>query len=72
PESLNQKFRKKLQNLLKYEQVIRNQMIYRYSKDKIEAKNTHIKTLKRVSYGYKLFENIKIRIYMINHLIEVK
>lgn len=47
-------------------------MIYPYSNGKIEAKNTHIKTLKRVSYGFKSFENMKIRIYMINHLIEVK
>ncbi|MDT2818129.1 transposase, partial [Vagococcus lutrae] len=27
---------------------------------KIEAKNTHIKTLKRVSYGFKSFENMNI------------
>ncbi len=47
-------------------------MIYPYSNGKIEAKNTHIKTLKRVSYGFKSFETMKIRIYMINHLIEVK
>ena len=72
PESLNEEFRKKLQNLLKYEEGIRNAMIYPYSNGKIEAKNTHIKTLKRVSYGFKSFENMKIRIYMINHLIEVK
>ena len=47
-------------------------IIYPYSNGKIEAKNTHIKTLKRVSYGFKSFETMKIRIYMINHLIEVK
>ncbi|WP_288744924.1 transposase, partial [uncultured Enterococcus sp.] len=72
PESLNEEFRKKLQNLLKYEEGIRNPMIYPYSNGKIEAKNTHIKTLKRVAYGFKSFETMKIRIYMINHLIEVK
>ncbi|MFR6602700.1 MAG: transposase, partial [Enterococcus italicus] len=55
-----------------YEEGIRNAMIYPYSNGKIEAKNTHIKTLNRVSYGFKSFENMKIRIYMINHLIEVK
>ncbi|MCZ1302772.1 transposase, partial [Enterococcus faecium] len=26
-----------------------------YSNGKIEAKNTHIKTMKRVSYGFKNF-----------------
>ncbi len=72
PESLNEEFRKKLQNLLKYEEGIRNAMINPSSNGKIEAKNTHIKTLKRVFYGFKSFENMKIRIYMINHLIEVK
>ena len=38
-------------------------MIYPYSNGKIEAKNTHIKTLKRLSYGFKSFENMKIRIF---------
>ncbi|MGX6973350.1 transposase, partial [Vagococcus lutrae] len=46
--------------------------IYPYSNGKIEAKNTHIKTLKRVSYGFKSFENMKLRIFMMNRLIEVK
>lgn len=72
PETLDQEFRLKLQNLLNYEEGIRNAMIYPYSNGKIEAKNTHIKTLKRVSYGFKSFENMKIRIFMINQLIKVK
>ncbi|MDT2817962.1 transposase, partial [Vagococcus lutrae] len=65
-------FRKKLQNLLNYEEGIRNSLIYPYSNGKIEAKNTHIKTLKRVSYGFKSFDNMKLRIFMMNRLIEVK
>lgn len=72
PETLDPEFRKKLQNLLNYEEGIRNSMIYPYSNGKLEAKNTHIKTLKRVSYGFKSFENMKLRIFMINHLIEIK
>ena len=52
--------------------VLRNAMIYPYSNGKIEAKNTHIKTLKRVSYGFNSFENMKIRIFLMNHLIEIK
>ncbi|MCZ1247084.1 transposase, partial [Enterococcus faecium] len=39
---------------------------------KIEAKNTHIKTMKRVSYGFKSFENMRIRIFLINQLINVR
>ncbi|MBE9390196.1 transposase, partial [Vagococcus salmoninarum] len=39
---------------------------------KIEAKNTHIKTLKRVSYGFKSFQNMRIRIFLTNGLIKIK
>ncbi|BDP93791.1 hypothetical protein EfmGK941_07960 [Enterococcus faecium] len=53
PETLDDSFREKLQNLLTYEEGITNAMIYPYSNGKIEAKNTHIKTMKRVSYGFK-------------------
>ena len=72
PETLDVQFRTKLQNLLTYEEGIYNAMIYPYSNGKIEAKNTHIKTLKRLSYGFKSFENMKIRIFLINQLIQVK
>ncbi|EGP5019802.1 TPA: transposase, partial [Enterococcus faecium] len=37
-----------------------------------QAKNTHIKTMKRVSYGFKSFENMRIRIFLINQLINVR
>lgn len=47
-------------------------LIYPYSNGKIEAKNTHINTIKRVAYGFQSFENMKIRIFLINQLIDVK
>ena len=72
PEALDDRFRAKLQNLLSYEEGITNALIYPYSNGKIEAKNTHIKTIKRVAYGFKSFENMKIRIFLINQLINVK
>ena len=72
PETLDDSFRTKLQNLLSYEEGITNALVYPYSNGKIEAKNTHIKTMKRVSYGFKSFENMKIRIFLINQLIKVK
>ncbi|HAP5246006.1 hypothetical protein GST81_12690 (plasmid) [Enterococcus faecium] len=31
--------------------------MYPYCNGKIEAKNNHIKSMKRVSYGSELFEN---------------
>ena len=72
PETLDDGFREKLQNLLTYEEGITNAMIYPYTNGKIEAKNTHIKTMKRVSYGFKSFENMRIRIFLINQLIKVR
>ncbi|MDT2325843.1 transposase [Enterococcus faecium] len=32
----------------------------------------HIKTLKRVSYGFNSFTNMRIRIFLINGLIKIK
>ncbi|MGJ0565980.1 transposase [Enterococcus innesii] len=72
PETLDDSFREKIQNLLTHEEGITNAMIYPYSNGKIEAKNTHIKTMKRVSYGFKSFENMRIRIFLINQLIKVR
>uniref|UniRef100_UPI0034A59E65 transposase n=1 Tax=Enterococcus innesii TaxID=2839759 RepID=UPI0034A59E65 len=56
-------FWEKLQSFLAYEEGIINAIIYPYSNGKIEAKNTHIKTSKRVSYGYRNFHNFRARIY---------
>ncbi len=39
---------------------------------KLKQKNIHIKTLKRVSYGFKSFENMKLRLLIINHFIEIR
>lgn len=72
PDTIDPEFKKKVQNLLAYEEGIRNALIYPYSNGKLEAKNTHIKTLKRVSYGFRSFRNMKIRIFMINGLLEMK
>nr|WP_268760904.1 transposase [Enterococcus sp. RIT-PI-f] len=33
---------------------------FQLTNGKIEAKNTHIKTMKRGSYGFKSFENMRI------------
>ena len=65
-------FRDKIENLLSYEEGIRNALKYNFSNGKIEAKNTHIKTLKRVSYGFNSFTNMRIRIFLINGLIKIK
>lgn len=38
---------------------------------KIEAKITHIKTLKRVSNGFKSFDKIKLIIFVINNVVKI-
>lgn len=72
PETLNDGFREKLRHVLTYEEGITNAMIYPYSSGKIEAKTTHIKRMNRVSYGFKSFVNMRIRICLIQQLIKVK
>lgn len=72
PDSLDETFRTKCQNLLKYRQGITNAMILPYSNGMIEARNTHIKTLKRVSYGFKSYSNMKTRIFLTAGLIKIK
>ncbi|EGO8298123.1 ISL3 family transposase [Enterococcus faecalis] len=72
PDSLDTQFRDKIENLISYEEGIRNALKYNFSNGKIEAKNTHIKTLKRVSYGFNSFTNMRIRIFLINGLIKIK
>ncbi|MGX6966219.1 ISL3 family transposase [Vagococcus teuberi] len=72
PNNLDKLFKDKLENLLAYETGIRNALLYDFSNGKIEAKDTHIKTLKRVSYGFKSFHNMRIRILLINGLIKIK
>lgn len=42
--SLDKAFKKVILSLNKYKKGITNAMIYPYSNEKIEAKNTHIKT----------------------------
>lgn len=61
-----------LGKLFTYEEGITTVLIYPYSNGKLEAKSTHIKTLKRVSYNFKSFRNIRIRFFIINGLIQIK
>lgn len=72
PDTLDTELRTTFENLLSYQEGIRNSLIYSYSNGKLEAKNTHIKTLKRVSYGFKSFYNMKTRIFLTEGLIKIK
>ena len=71
PEELDEEFKGQVQNLMRHQEGITNALIHPHSNGKIEAKNTHIKTLKRVSYGFKSFSNMRIRIFLTEGLIKV-
>ena len=59
---LNKELRKVIQTMQRYRQEIFHTMTYRLSNGPIEGCNNKIKTIKRVSYGYRSFNNFTNRI----------
>ena len=57
-------FQKHLQSYLKWHKYIVNSFYTNYSNGITEGLNTKIKTLKRVSFGFKNFNNFRLRILM--------
>ncbi len=53
-----------------YEKGILLAFIEPYSNARLENLHTHIKVLKRVSYGFRSFTNMRLRILLINGLIK--
>ncbi|WP_370683733.1 transposase [Enterococcus faecium] len=56
-------------SFFKYEKRIQLAFSKKYSNIKLENLHTHIKILKRLSYGYRVFTNMRLRIFLINGLI---
>ena len=57
-------FQKHLQSYLKWYKYIVNSFYTDYSNGITEGLNTKIKTLKRVSFGFRNFNNFRLRILM--------
>ncbi|SES05645.1 transposase, partial [Isobaculum melis] len=55
---------------IKYEDGIRMAFKKSYSNARLENLHTHIKTLKRVSYGFRSFSNMRTRVFLMNGLIQ--
>ena len=55
-----------------YESGIRLAFTQPYSNGRLENLHTHIKTLKRVAYGFRNFSNMRTRIFLLNGLITYK
>ncbi|ENZ5543387.1 transposase, partial [Enterococcus hirae] len=53
----------------RYEKGIQLAFSKKYSNAKLENLHTHIKTLKRIAYGFRSFTNMRLRISLINGLI---
>lgn len=61
---LNHTFKTALTTFLRYKTYIINAIELPYSNTKLEATNKLIKDIKRNSFGYHNFENLKRRIYI--------
>lgn len=70
PTGLSADFKKKVTYLLKHEDGIRLAFVKPYSNAKIEAKNNIIKVMKRIAFGFRNFENLKLRILIQQNIIE--
>lgn len=68
-KQLPQWFKKKLRFLNNYKQGIQNAFALAYSNGVTEGLNNKIKLIKRVSYGYRNFNHLRDRIYIIQGLL---
>lgn len=57
-----------LNTLKKYSNYIKNTLKYSYSKGVIERNNNTCKLIKRISYGFRNFKNMKSRIMIITNI----
>ena len=62
-------FRKKLTFFKKYKHGITNAFKLTYNNGAVEGTNNKIKVIKRVAYGYRDFQNFRVRSYFIQGLI---
>ena len=62
-------FRDKFKVFTKYKQGVENALTFSFSNAQTEGLNHKIKLIKRISFGYKNFYNLRDRIYIIQGLI---
>ena len=68
-KELPQWFREKFKVFKKYRNGVENAFVLPYSNGITEGINNKIKTIKRVSFGYRNFFNLRDRIYLIQGLV---
>ena len=65
--SIPEIFRTSINSLRKYLKYTCNALKYDFSNARVEGNNNLIKAIKRVSFGYKSYENFKLRILLIKN-----
>ena len=63
---------KAINTMKKHKEYILNAVKYEYSNGLLEGFNNKIKLLKRVSYGYSSFSNLRLRILIMSRLFVSK
>jgi len=61
-----------LNTLKKYSSYVKNSLKYKYSNGILEGINNKIKTIKRIGYGYRSFNNLKQRILICCNASQLK
>ena len=64
------KIKSTIKTYAKYKQYIINSIIYSYSNGVVEAANRNIKRLKNNACGYRNFQNLRTRVFMIFNYFE--
>lgn len=70
PETVfHQAWKKTVKTLNKYEESISNALIYPYSNGVVEGTNNLIKVIKRIAFGYRNYDNFRVRILRITNTL---
>ena len=67
PDNISEHMIKSLNTFKKMYDYISNALTFDYSNGKIEGTNNLIKTIKRISFGYRSFIKLKVRILLISN-----
>lgn len=66
----NLRIKSVVETLVKYKEYIENAIIYEYSNAKVESANGIVKRIKRNAYGFRNFENLRIRVFLVFNYVE--
>lgn len=68
--NISEEMKNTLRTYNKYEEYIINALIYPYSNGVVEGINTKIKLIKRIGYGYRNFQNLRLKILLSFNMLE--